>query len=116
MIWVPVLLQSGIGEFQIDAVCIDQSQVVEKSWQIAQMGQIFARATRTLVFLGPANVHSKEATCLLQQTGEEVIACGWNGFSWYSIVPQCKDAIVEEYKQGTTLSENEMMMAADPGL
>jgi hypothetical protein len=38
----------------IDAVCIDQSNNEEKSWQVERMGSIYSWATSTLIFLGQA--------------------------------------------------------------
>lgn len=38
----------------IDAVCIDQSNNEEKSWQVERMGSIYSRAFSTLIFLGQA--------------------------------------------------------------
>ncbi|KAG7294405.1 hypothetical protein NEMBOFW57_004476 [Staphylotrichum longicolle] len=37
----------------IDAVCINQEDAVEKSWQVGLMAHIYARATTTLIWLGP---------------------------------------------------------------
>lgn len=36
----------------IDAICINQSDMVERNGQVAQMGTIFGRASQTVVFLG----------------------------------------------------------------
>jgi heterokaryon incompatibility protein (HET) len=38
----------------IDAVSIDQSDADEKSWQVAQMGDVYRQATQVLVWLGIA--------------------------------------------------------------
>ncbi|KAH9842096.1 HET-domain-containing protein [Teratosphaeria destructans] len=40
----------------IDAICIDQSNVVERSQQVNLMGEVYSRTTRTLVWLGPSGV------------------------------------------------------------
>ncbi|KAF2733188.1 HET-domain-containing protein, partial [Polyplosphaeria fusca] len=37
----------------IDAICINQSSVTEKTSQVAKMGDIYKAAKRVLVFLGP---------------------------------------------------------------
>ena len=37
----------------VDAICIDQESVEERNHQVAQMGKIYARAARVLVWLGP---------------------------------------------------------------
>jgi hypothetical protein len=36
----------------IDAVCIDQSSVSERNYQVAQMGAIYAAAALVIVWLG----------------------------------------------------------------
>jgi hypothetical protein len=41
----------------LDAVCIDQNNIQEKKWQILLMGEIYGRATRTLIWLA----HPSEA-------------------------------------------------------
>jgi hypothetical protein len=38
--------------YWIDAMCIDQHNVRERNHQVAQMGEIYARAQRTLIWLG----------------------------------------------------------------
>ena len=40
------------NEFWIDAVCINQNDIVERNHQVAQMSMIYARAWRVLVWLG----------------------------------------------------------------
>jgi hypothetical protein len=52
----------------IDAICIDQSNDIEKSWQVAQMGDVYASAERTIVFLGPQSEHSDEAVDFFEET------------------------------------------------
>ena len=39
----------------IDAICINQSDVVERNNQVRQMGAIYHRAKEVLVWLGPAS-------------------------------------------------------------
>jgi hypothetical protein len=58
-------------------VCIDQSNLDEKSWQVAQMGQIYASAARTFVFLGAASQGSDEGMRLLEGVGEKAIKLGF---------------------------------------
>jgi hypothetical protein len=38
----------------IDAMCIDQSDLKERGHQVAQMGQIYSRAERVVIWLGPS--------------------------------------------------------------
>jgi hypothetical protein len=43
----------------MDSVCIDQQNVEEKSSQVALMGEIFAKATRVVVWLGEEDSNTK---------------------------------------------------------
>lgn len=36
----------------VDAICIDQSNVVERTHQVSQMDQVYKNAFRTIIFLG----------------------------------------------------------------
>jgi hypothetical protein len=47
--------------FWIDSICIDQSNNVEKSIQVARMRDIYQRASGTLIWLGPAGGECDEA-------------------------------------------------------
>ena len=53
----------------VDAVCIDQSNDAEKSTQVAFMGNVFARALRVIVWLGPEGDDSNRAMELLDYIG-----------------------------------------------
>jgi hypothetical protein len=50
--------QHGSITIWVDAICIDQSNEHEKSWQITLMGEIFAWARPVYVWLGPKTVAS----------------------------------------------------------
>ena len=45
----------------VDALCIDQSNLTERSFQVSLMGLIFSRAIRTLGWLGNADVYTNLA-------------------------------------------------------
>jgi len=45
----------------IDAICINQSDGFEKSWQVAQMGDLYKNAAETFIFLGTSNEYSDAA-------------------------------------------------------
>jgi len=47
--------------FWIDAICIDQSNLDEKSIQVQRMGNIFASAALVIAWLGPAADESEQA-------------------------------------------------------
>ncbi|KAI4616036.1 hypothetical protein J4E83_006706 [Alternaria metachromatica] len=53
--------------FWIDAICIDQSNLSEKSIQVQRMGNIFASAALVLAWLGPAADESELALRELSQ-------------------------------------------------
>jgi hypothetical protein len=56
----------------IDAVCIDQSNVSERSHQVAHMGDIYRLAFRVNVWLGPSGDDSDYAIDLLGEVGSKV--------------------------------------------
>ncbi|KAK4443785.1 heterokaryon incompatibility protein-domain-containing protein [Podospora aff. communis PSN243] len=49
----------------VDAVCINQADDAEKSWQIGQMHRVYSQAETTIIWLGPPSVHSTLAIELL---------------------------------------------------
>lgn len=50
----------------VDAICINQTDHVEKAHQVARMAQIYARARRVIVWLGEHENESRLAMQLLQ--------------------------------------------------
>jgi len=56
----------------IDAICIDQSNVVERGQQVAIMGDIYMLSVRVVVWLGPEENDSDNAMCLMDAIGAEV--------------------------------------------
>lgn len=55
----------------IDAICINQSDVNEKDIQIPLMGRIYAQASRTVIWLNPANEESALGMASIRAIGEE---------------------------------------------
>lgn len=51
----------------IDAICIDQNNVAERSAQVAQMARIFRQARRVVLWLGPEDDFSKPAFEVIKQ-------------------------------------------------
>jgi Heterokaryon incompatibility protein (HET) len=51
----------------VDAVCINQSDDVEKSLQLRLMAEIYAKASRVIVWLGEAYSASNEALEAIRQ-------------------------------------------------
>jgi len=56
----------------IDAICINQNDNVEKSWQVQQMGDIYQQAIMVVIWLGPADDTSNIAMEKLARFGEQV--------------------------------------------
>ncbi|KAF4778590.1 hypothetical protein HER10_EVM0007452 [Colletotrichum scovillei] len=53
----------------IDALCIEQANLEEKSWQISTMRKIFSGADMVYVWLGPGNEKSDLAMDFISRTG-----------------------------------------------
>ncbi|KAK3317063.1 heterokaryon incompatibility protein-domain-containing protein [Apodospora peruviana] len=66
----PERLTREVGFIWIDALCINQDDVVEKTAQIGQMREIYARANRIIIWLGPLSSHSDMAMDLLADLAE----------------------------------------------
>ncbi len=56
----------------IDAICINQQDVPERSAEVGRMGLIYSRAARTIIWLGPASVNSTLAIETLHSLGQGV--------------------------------------------
>lgn len=54
----------------VDAVCINQSNLSERSLQVRRMGSIYRRAQRVVVFLGSEADRSSQAMALLDQLSD----------------------------------------------
>jgi hypothetical protein len=50
----------------VDAICIDQTHDAEKSWQIQKMREIYEKASRVLIWLGPSDDTSDVAMLTLE--------------------------------------------------
>jgi hypothetical protein len=60
----------------IDAVCIDQLNPDEKSFQVGLMAEIYERACHVIVWLGPADKNTDMVVDYLNMIGEKAEACG----------------------------------------
>lgn len=74
----------------IDALCIDQSNDVEKGPQVAMMGQLFECASRVVVWLGPEENGSSVAMECLAFIGSQVDV-DWGGM--HRISPANTDGV-----------------------
>ena len=54
----------------IDAICIDQANVLERTHQVNQMRSIYSAASRVLIWLGESDADTREAMTILQDCRE----------------------------------------------
>lgn len=66
--------------FWIDAICINQDDLVERSAQVARMGQIYTLAERVVVWLGREDGTSSLAMSTLDYLGSQVVYTKDNHF------------------------------------
>lgn len=84
----------------VDAVCLNQSDEIEKSWQVGQMGDVYAGASQTLIFLGPASTHSDEAMHVLDLIGGRIIDYGMiHPDDWTNIFDPCMNRIMSNFNE-----------------
>lgn len=57
----------------VDAICINQADMEEKSQQVNMMGNIYRQATETIVWLGPEEDESKKAIGALKRMSDWII-------------------------------------------
>jgi hypothetical protein len=60
----------------VDAICIDQSQVLERNHQVAQMHEIYAEAEKVVIWLGDASDDSDMAIAFMWEVYERLAAHG----------------------------------------
>jgi hypothetical protein len=93
---------TDVRELWADSICINQENLEEKSQQVAIMGQIYSRASRVLIYLGPDPAgHGPKVAALLTDVGgflqdemTKMEQVDWNAFpSWqyYANHPLLKD-------------------------
>ncbi|KAI1350431.1 heterokaryon incompatibility protein-domain-containing protein [Xylaria sp. FL0043] len=70
---------SSLSSLWIDALCIDQSNPVERADQVAQMGRVFASAAQVTVWLGPSTAETREAFAFIDSQGRRPWPAGWDG-------------------------------------
>ncbi|KAK4225149.1 heterokaryon incompatibility protein-domain-containing protein [Podospora fimiseda] len=58
----------------IDAICINQNDIMERNAQVRRMGSIFAQARRVVAWLGPSYESSQFALETVKHMGEQVQA------------------------------------------
>ncbi|KAL8806240.1 MAG: hypothetical protein Q9200_005128 [Gallowayella weberi] len=57
----------------IDAVCIDQNNLREKSQQVAMMGQVYSKAASVIIWLGPSQSSTANAIISVEKIYEQCL-------------------------------------------
>ena len=57
----------------VDAICIDQESVEERNAQVAMMGEIYATATKVVIWLGPDDESTADAAQLVHSFGSVLL-------------------------------------------
>lgn len=65
--WLPVW---------VDAICINQSDLAEKGWQVAQMRDVYATAECTYMMLGPGTPATDRAMDFISDVGQDALSVG----------------------------------------
>ncbi|KAE9382101.1 hypothetical protein N431DRAFT_458641 [Stipitochalara longipes BDJ] len=86
----------------IDALCINQSDNEEKSWQVQLMREIYQHATFVSIWLGPADTTSDKVMDFLNQLGAKAMGFGLDGgpdlLKEFGVLPDytrsCPDAYI----------------------
>jgi hypothetical protein len=74
----------------VDAVCIKQDDIEEKSWQIPLMGDIYTKANTVFVWLGDGDASKERAMNYLASGGLlEFCTTSSGNFRWRCIVTAC---------------------------
>jgi len=63
----------------VDAICINQSDNEEKSWQVRLMREIYQRATFVSIWIGPADTTSDKVMDFLNLLGTKAMCFGLDG-------------------------------------
>lgn len=82
--------QESARTLWIDAICIDQRNMAERSEQVCKMAQIYSLATRVVVWLGPTSPDSDLAMRLVGHLGQMVHISRQASSSKYSYISTSK--------------------------
>jgi len=88
----------------IDALCIDQSNVVEKGQQVLRMRDIYAAAESVTVWLGPAADNSDLIMEYLDTSGKKMVAQGQGVTSFFND-PNAVNLVKQEVEKKPHLKE-----------
>ncbi|CBX97652.1 hypothetical protein LEMA_P090610.1 [Plenodomus lingam JN3] len=92
----------------IDAVCIDQTNLTEKGQEVARMGQIYNKASRVVVWLGPEDESTPLALDIIQRisTGVELT---WDHRGINRTLPGSEAQVLEQRPEDSALSPEHWM-------
>ncbi|KAF8846854.1 hypothetical protein BDZ45DRAFT_733974 [Acephala macrosclerotiorum] len=81
----------------IDAVCIDQENDIEKTYQVQLMFQIYKHSAETIVWLGPAGPHTNIAMETMKDIGKDFSKFYFRGFpELTSHAPPFEESVSQE--------------------
>lgn len=68
--------QRDIPWFWVDAICINQSDQIERTWQVAQMHKTYKRADLVYMLLGPGSSNTDRAMEFISTVGTQAVTSG----------------------------------------
>lgn len=80
--------ETTVRTLWIDALCINQSDIMEREAQVLRMGDIYSLATHVVIWLGPENGTTGEAIDTLRYLGQQV---EYSVDRWLSPSPEAKE-------------------------
>jgi hypothetical protein len=66
---------SKVINYWVDAICINQQDNEEKSWQVQMMKDIYRHAQRVTVWLGPSDAQTDAAMIYIKALGDRALSC-----------------------------------------
>lgn len=96
----------------IDAICVNQQDLKERGSQVKRMPDLYSKARRVVVWLGPEGVQSIIAMNLLQDMGSKIVV-DWNAYNYTSVSGSTQGAEIEPYKdEEARLTYSQVEMSA----
>jgi hypothetical protein len=89
----------------VDAICVDQKNLKERGQQVKRMADIFSKAVRVLVWLGPASDNSELALDLFERIASKVKV----DEATFNIVATTNEAHWVDSKAGVPFNEVEFL-------
>ncbi|RAQ99939.1 HET-domain-containing protein [Stemphylium lycopersici] len=87
----------------IDAVCIDQTNLIEKGQEVARMGQIYNKALRVVVWLGPEDESTPLALDIIERISAGV-ELTWHHRGIHRTIPGSEAQVLEQRPEDSALS------------